>query len=191
MVLAPLGLALLYLAIRRLRHARTIGEIVRPMAVTVFGVFAMVDASINFVGWSMDLFSHETHLLQTMSRGFGRFVDGGYYFDYNSTWLGGVFDDGEKSLALIAVFMIFPVRILAAWAFLKLKRWGFRWMVITSWCYVLLWTSYTANLLQNYPDRLGNTLFGVTGWWVFDIFYMTPFLMLPWLYALDRRRWNR
>lgn len=191
MVLAPLGLALLYLAIRRLRHARTIGEIVRPMAVTVFGVFAMVDASINFVGWSMDLFSHETHLLQTMSRGFGRFVDGGYYFDYNSTWLGGVFDDGEKSLALIAVFMIFPVRILAAWAFLKLKRWGFRWMVITSWCYVLLWTSYMANLLQNYPDRLGNTLFGVTGWWVFDIFYMTPFLMLPWLYALDRRRWNR
>jgi len=24
-----------------------------------------------------------------------------------------------------------------------------------------------------------------------DIFYMTPFLTLPWLYALDKRRWSR
>jgi hypothetical protein len=26
---------------------------------------------------------------------------------------------------------------------------------------------------------------------VFDIFYMTPFVLLPWLYALDKRRWCR
>ncbi|MEB4210613.1 hypothetical protein [Mycobacterium sp. 94-17] len=190
-VLAPIGLVLIVVALRKLTRARTAGEVVRPAAVTIFGVFSMVDASINFVGWSMDLFSHNTHLLQTMSRGFGRFIDGGYYFDYNSTWLGGVFDDGEKSMASMAVFMIFPARIIAAWAFIKLKRRGHRWMVLTSWCYVLLWTAYMANLLQNFPNRLGNTLFGVTGWWVFDIFYMTPFLTLPWLYALDRRRWNR
>jgi hypothetical protein len=189
--LAPLGLVFIAVALAKLRAAARLGEIVRPLAVTIFGVFSMVDASINFIGWSMDIFSHSTHIVQTTSNGFGQMIDGGYYYLYNSTWLGGVFDRGEKNFAMFAVFMIFPARIVAAWAFIKLRRWGYRWMILTSWAYVFLWTGYLANLLQNFPDRLGNTLYGVTGWWVFDIFYMTPFLTLPWLYALNRRRWNR
>jgi len=47
------------------------------------------------------------------------------------------------------------------------------------------------NMVVNFPERFGSSVFGVTGWWVFDIWYMTPFLTLPWLYALDRRRWSR
>ena len=64
-------------------------------------------------------------------------------------------------------------------------------MIITGWAYVLLWTAYLINIWLNFPDRMGNSLYGVTGWWLFNIFYITPFLTLPWLYALNRRRWNR
>jgi len=190
-MLGPLGLILIAVGLVRLRRARRLGEWVRPTAVTVFGMFALVDASINFVGWSLDMLAHDTHMLQTMSSGFGRMIDGGYYYHYNSTWLGGVSDRAEKSFAMFAVFMIFPARIVSAWAFIKLRRWGYRWMIITGWAYVFLWTGYLSNLLLNFPDRFGNSLYGVTGWWIFDIFYMTPFLTLPWLYALNRRRWNR
>ena len=38
---------------------------------------------------------------------------------------------------------------------------------------------------------MGGSLNGVTGWWIFNIFYMTPFLTLPWLYAVSRQKWNR
>jgi hypothetical protein len=190
-MLGPLGLILIAVGLSKLHRARQLGEWARPIAVTVFGMFALVDASINFVGWSLDIFAHNTHMLQTMSGGFGRMIDGGYYYHYNSTWLGGVSDRAEKSFAMFAVFMIFPARIVAAWAFIKLRRWGYRWMILTGWAYVFLWTGYLSNLLLNFPDRFGNSLYGVTGWWIFDIFYMTPFLTLPWLYALNRRRWNR
>jgi hypothetical protein len=50
---------------------------------------------------------------------------------------------------------------------------------------------YLVNMLANFPDRFGASVFGVIGWWVFDIWYMTPFVLLPWLYALDKRRWCR
>ena len=66
-----------------------------------------------------------------------------------------------------------------------------RWMIITTWAYVTSWLGYMVNMVVNLPDRFGSSVFGVTGWWVFDICYMTPFLTLPWLYAIDRRRWSR
>jgi hypothetical protein len=190
-ILGPLGLILIGVSLVKLRAARRLGEQARPMAVTVFGIFALVDAAINFVGWSLAIYAQSTHMLQVMSWGFGRMIDGGYYYEYGSGWLGGLADPAEKSLAIISVIMIFPARMTAAWAFIKLKRWGLRWMILTGWAYILLWIAYLTNLLLNFPDRLGITLYGVTGWWVFNIFYMTPFLTLPWLYALNQRRWNR
>lgn len=45
---------------------------------------------------------------------FGRMIDGGYYPHYDSTWLGEVFADGEKSLSLVGVFVAFPARAVAA-----------------------------------------------------------------------------
>ena len=94
-------------------------------------------------------------------------------------------------LIFMAMFVVWPMRLCAAWAFLKMKRWGFRWMIITSWAYIMIWLGYVVNMVVNFPNRFGASIFGVTGWWVFDIFYMTPFLTLPWLYALDKRRWSR
>lgn len=190
-ILGPFGLILIAVSLVKLRSARRLGEHSRPMAVTVFGIFALVDAAINFVGWSLAIYAQSTHMLQVMSWGFGRMVDGGYYHDYGSGWLGGLADPAEKSLAIVSVIMIFPARMAAAWAFIRLKRWGLRWMILTGWAYILLWIAYLTNLLLSFPDRLGITLYGITGWWVFNIFYMTPFLTLPWMYALNRRRWNR
>jgi hypothetical protein len=191
LVPGPIGLIVIAYSLVLLNRARAGGELVRPMAVTIWGLFAMVDAFMNTIGWSMELFSHDTKLLGRMTTSFGRMIDAGYYLHYDSTWMGGVFDDGEKSLALIGVFLVFPARAVAAWGFIKLKRWGFRWMIITGWGYVCLWGAYIANQLQNFPDRMGGSLYGVTGWWIFNIFYMTPFLTLPWLYALNRQKWNR
>jgi hypothetical protein len=187
----PVGLVLIAVGLIKSRRAYRLGEQARPTAVTVFGIFALVDACINFVGWSLAIYAHSTHILQTMSWGFGRMLDGGYYYHYSSGWLGGVGDPAEKSFALVSVLMIFPARMVAAWAFIKLKQWGLSWMILTGWAYVFLWTGYLVNLLLKFPDRLGNSMYGVTGWWVFNVFYMTPFLTLPWLYALNRRRWNR
>jgi hypothetical protein len=65
-MLGPLGLILIAVGLVKLRRARRLGEWVRPTAVTVFGMFALVDASINFVGWSLDMLAHDTHMLQTM-----------------------------------------------------------------------------------------------------------------------------
>ena len=190
-ILGPVGLILIAVGVVKLRRARRQGERGRPMAVTIFGMFSLVDASINFVGWSLTQYAPNTHVLQTMSLGFGRMLDGGYYYNYDPSWFGGLADPAERSLALVSVIMIFPARMVAAWAFIKLKAWGLQWMIITGWAYVLLWTAYLINMWLNFPDRMGNSLYGVTGWWLFNIFYITPFLTLPWLYALNRRRWNR
>ena len=118
-------------------------------------------------------------------------VDGGYYVDYNSGVIGGIADNGEKALALFSVLCIFPARAAATWAFLKMKRWGLRWMIITGWAYMFLWIGYFFNIMADFPHRIGASAFGVTGWWIFDIFYLTPFIQLPWLYSLDARRWNK
>jgi len=190
-LLSPIGLVIIAIGFVKIARARKTGEFVRPSAVTLFGIFALVDAACNFLGWSLDLWAHDTLLVQWSLTSWGRFVDGAYYLDYNHLWAGGSAAAGEKSWQVFSCVGFFPARAVAAYGFIKLKRWGYRWMVITSWAYVMLWLGYVVNMIVNFPDRFGASLFGVTGWWVFDVWYMTPFLMIPWLYALDRRRWSR
>jgi hypothetical protein len=189
-VLAPVGLFVIIYAIVRLQRARRLGW-VRPLSVSVLAAFALVDGGINWIGWSLDIFANQTHILRAMGTGFGKLVDGGYYVDYNSGVIGGIADNGEKALALFSVLCIFPARAAATWAFLKMKRWGLRWMIITGWAYMFLWIGYFFNIMADFPHRIGASAFGVTGWWIFDIFYLTPFIQLPWLYSLDARRWNK
>jgi hypothetical protein len=189
-VLAPIGLIVIIVGMAKIHRAGKLGWI-RPLSVSLLAVFALVDGGINWLGWSLDIFANQTHVLRAMGTGFGRLVDGGYYVNYNSSPVGGIADTGEKAMALFSVLCIFPARSAAAWAFLKMKRWGLTWMIITGWAYIFLWIGYLFNILMHFPDRMGSSLFGVTGWWVFDIFYLTPFIQLPWLYALDARRWNR
>jgi len=191
LILSPIGLVVIAIGFVKMARAKSSGEFVRPAAVTLFGMFAMVDAAANFVGWSLDLWAHDTRLVEWGLTGWGRLFDGAYYLDYNSLWAGGAAAAGEKSWEFFCILGLFPARLVAAYGFIKLKRWGYRWMIITSWGYMMCWLGYLVNMVVNFPERFGSTAFGVTGWWVFDIWYMTPFLTLPWLYALDRRRWSR
>ena len=117
--------------------------------------------------------------------------DGGYYVDYNTLLLGGSGVAGEKSWQIFCVFGLFPLRIVAAWGFMKMKRWGFDMMLITSWIYAIFWFGYILNMSVDFENRMGASVFGVVGWWVFDIWYITPFVILPWMYAVNRRKWNR
>lgn len=191
MIFSLIGLVVITIGFIKTARAKTSGEFVRPFAVTLFGMFTMVDAGCNFVGWSLDLWAHDARIVQWGITGWGRLFDGAYYLDYNSLWMGGAAAAGEKSWEVFAILCVFSARLVAAYGFIKLKRWGYRWMIITSWVYVMLWLGYVVNMVVNFPDRFGPAVFGVTGWWVYDIFYMTPFLTLPWLYALDKRRWSR
>jgi hypothetical protein len=190
-VLGPVGLIILAVGVYLLMRAKRAGEEVRPLAVTAFGVFSIVDAATNFLGWSIDTFAHDTHLGQVFMNGFGRLVDGGYYVHYNHLILGGTGVAGEKSWQIFCVFGLFPLRIVASWGFLKLKRWGFDMMLITTWIYAIFWFGYLVNISVDFGNRMGATVFGVVGWWVFDIWYITPFVILPWMYAVNRRKWNR
>jgi hypothetical protein len=191
LLFSPIGLIVIAIGFVKTAKAKASGEFVRPGAVTLFGMFAMVDAAANFVGWSLDFWAHDARIVEWAFTGWGRLVDAGYYLDYNSLWAGGAAAAGEKSWEVFCILGVFPARLVAAYGFIKLKRWGYRWMIITSWAYMMLWLGYMVNMVVNFPERFGSSVFGVTGWWVFDIWYMTPFLTLPWLYALDRRRWCR
>lgn len=191
LIFSLIGLVVIAIGFLKTARAKASGEFVRPAAVTLFGMFAMVDAAANFLGWSLDLWAHDTRIVQWGLTGWGRLADAAYYLDYNSLWAGGSAAAGEKSWEVFCILGVFPARMVAAYGFIKLKRWGYRWMIITSWAYVMLWLGYIVNMVVNFPARFGSSVFGVTGWWVFDIWYMTPFLTLPWLYALDRRRWSR
>lgn len=189
-ILAPVGLVIIITGMVKLHRAGQLGWI-RPLSVSLLAVFALVDGGINWIGWSLDIFANHTHVVRAMGTGFGKLVDGGYYVNYNASAVGGINDNGEKAIALFSVLCIFPARAAATWAFLKLKRWGLRWMIITGWGYLFLWIGYLFNILMGFDHRMGGSLFGVTGWWIFDIFYLTPFIQLPWLYSLDARRWNQ
>ena len=74
---------------------------------------------------------------------------------------------------------------------MKMKRWGFDFMLITSWGYLFFWFGYITNMSQDFPHRMGATEFGVVGWWLCGAWYLMPFLILPWMYAVNRNKWNR
>lgn len=190
-VLGPVGLGLIIWGMVGLRRAAAAGERQRPLAVTVLAVFALADAGINFGAWALDIFANSTHLMQALTTGYGRLFDGGYYMDYRTMVLGGAGGAGEKGWGVFAVTAVFPLRVVAIWAFLKMKRWGFDFMLLTTWVYTFAWLGYLTNVLQNFDVRFGAAQFGVAGWWFINFWYLTPFVMLPWLYALNRNKWNR
>lgn len=190
-LLGPPGIIVLVVGILMLRRASTAGEQIRPLVVTVIAVFSMIDAATNLVGWSIDTFANSTHAGQVFMNGFGLLCNGAYYIDYNTSIFGGANGAGEKSWQIFCVFGLFPARIAAAWAFMKMKRWGFDLMLITSWVYAIFWFGYISNMTQNWTDFMGASEFGVIGWWVLNIWYITPFVILPWMYAVNREKWNQ
>jgi hypothetical protein len=170
-----------------LSRAQQAGQLTRPWAVTVIGAFVLIDSSINFFGWGTDLFwAHNTTLMQTLWGGYGKLVDGGYYIDYNGGPLGGLSNYSEKTLEFFGVLVMYPMRIAACWAFLKMQRWGLQGMIITSWMYVGFWVAYIPNLYQDFDARMGSSDFGNVGIWFILVVYATPFLIMPYLYTIKK-----
>jgi hypothetical protein len=51
-------------------------------------------------------------------------------------------------------------------------------MIITRWMGVVIWFS-VFNMTMFADVRYAGVVFPVIGWWLYDIFYITPFLAIP------------
>lgn len=188
---APIGIGCLIYGWVLYRRAQSAGAITRPWAATVVGLFCMVDASMNFLGWGTDFFwAHDTVLGQTLWTGWGRLIDGGYYLFYNSRSMGGTAFSGEKAVEFASVVMVFPMRLVATWAFLRMRRWGLQYMIITSWMYAVIWLVWAMNFSMDIEIRAGSSLFGIIGIWFVGFCAYGPFLLLPYFLTVDARLWN-
>jgi hypothetical protein len=67
-----------------------------------------------------------------------------------------------------------------------MKRWGLQWMVITCWMGVYAWVAYMWNFTTYSEMRLVDVLAPVWGWWLYNIWYVTPFIAIPFLYTINR-----
>jgi hypothetical protein len=152
----------------------------------------LVDSAVNYLAWGLDLLpSHDTLVGRTLWVDYGRLLDGGYALFHNSTGIGGVHVPGEKAIAFASIALVFPIRIAAAWGFLKMKRWGLQWTIMGNWLYLCLWIIYAANMSLEFPLRFGTSDFGVVGFWLFaGIPFTGPMVMLPYLHTVNRELWT-
>jgi hypothetical protein len=178
-----------------LNKAQKAGELTRPWSVTIVGAFVLIDASVNFFGWGTDfLWSNQTALMQTLWPGYGKLVDGAYYIDYNSSPLFGLFPEAvgglahpsEKTLEAYGVLCMYPLRIAACWGLLKMKRWGLTGLIISSWMYIGFWMAYVPNMYYDFAARNAASDWGVLGTWFIILPYASPFLIMPYLYSINR-----
>jgi len=190
MILGPIGPVVLGIALWKLYRSVKAGTNVRPWAATVIATFCMVDGLINFSPWTFDTFAHNTVLGETFITGYGRFFDGAFYVDYNSGALGGIPNTAEKMWQYLAVFILMPMRIVSAWAFMQMRTWGLHFMKVSAWLYLFLWAGYTMAMSMDFEERMATSEFGM-GWWLFNLFYLSPIFVLPYLYTVDKSRWCR
>lgn len=186
----PIGIVCLVRAVTLLRKAQREGQLIRPWSITIIGTIVLIDASINFLGWGVDLSAiHDTQLGLTFDSGWGAMFDGAYYVDFNGfSSMGGSSAITEKAFQLIPVLIVMPMRIVAAVAFLQMKRVGYQYLIITSWMYAAVWVGYTASIALEFDHRLGNTLYGVTGWWAYNLPFILLWLVLPYLMTIEKRQ---
>jgi hypothetical protein len=191
-VLGPIGVVLLLYGMLLMRRAERGGAAVRSWAVTLVGGFILVDTSVNFFAWGMDLFpAHDGILGSSLWVDYGRLVDGGYMYGYNSRAMGGVADNGEKSVQLAMVLMGMPIKMVAAWGFLKMKQWGLQWTLISYWMYFAFWMVYLTNMTMDFPLRFGSSDFGVLGFWLLvNVPFLGPLVLLPYLHTVRRDLWT-
>ena len=178
----PLFLRGLALQIKAQRQ----GLSVRPTMVTLIGYLVAIDAALNSIGWALDLVAHHTLLARVFLMAWGNMFDAGYFWHYNELWIGGATAPGEKGREIALLPVVFCMRIAAAIGFLQMKRWGQQWLIITCWFGVVAWTGYIANMTIFADVRYTGVVFPVIGWWLYDIFYITPFLALPYLHSVNR-----
>jgi len=180
------GLPLFLRGVWLLRRAQRDGLSVRPLIVTLIGYLVIIDSAINAVGWSLDLVGNHTLLGRVLLTGWGALFDAGYFWHYNELWVGGAGGVGEKGWEVACILTVFTMRIAAGIGFLQMKRWGHQWMIITCWMGVVIWIGYVFNMTMYADVRYAGVVFPVIGWWLYDIFYITPFLAIPYLHTVNR-----
>jgi hypothetical protein len=141
---------------------------------------------LNSLGWALDLVANHTLINRVLMVGWGAMFDAGYFWHYNELWVGGAAGPGEKSMVFGMILTVFAMRCAAAIGFLQMKRWGHQWMIITCWMGVLIWCLYVFNMTMYADVRYAGVVFPVVGWWLYDIFYITPFLAIPYLHTVNR-----
>jgi hypothetical protein len=184
--LGVLGLPFFLRGLWLLQQARRNGLVVRPMIVTVVGYLVIIDAAINSVGWALDLVANHSLLSRLLLNGWGYMFDAGYFWHFNEMWLGGAAGPSEIAMEVGFILTVFTMRIAAAIGFLQMKRWGHQWMIVTCWSGVVIWCTYVFNMTLYADVRYAGTIFPVVGWWIYDIFYITPFLAIPYLHTVNR-----
>jgi len=185
-VLGIFGLPLFLWGLSLQRKAQCQGLAVRPIIVTLIGYMVMLDAALNTFGWAIDLLANHTLVSRIFLPTWGNMFDAGYFWHYNELAVGGAAAPGEKAWEVLGIFVVFPMRIAACIGFLQMKRWGHQWMVVTCWTGVLMWVGYVANMTMYADIRFSGVVFPVIGWWLYDIFYITPFVALPYLHTVNR-----
>lgn len=166
--------------------AQQAGLSVRPIIVTVIGYLVIIDAALNTFGWALDMVANHSLINRVYMTAWGNLFDAGYFWHYNEVWIGGTSAPGEKAWEIACLPLVFSMRMAAAIGFLQMKRWGHQWLIVTCWFGVVIWVGYISNMTMYADIRYSGVVFPVWGWWIFDIFYITPFLAIPYLHTVNR-----
>ena len=181
-----IGLPLFFRGLVLQIRAQKAGLSVRPTIVTLIGYLVFIDAALNSFGWALDLVANHTLLARVFLMSWGNLFDAGYFWHYNELWIGGATAPGEKAWEIGLLPIVFCMRMAAAIGFLQMKRWGHQWLIVTCWFGVVIWCGYVANMTLYADVRYAGVVFPVIGWWLYDIFYITPFLAIPYLHTVNR-----
>jgi hypothetical protein len=185
MVLGLFGLPFFAYGLWLIYKAERDGLPVRPYLITFVGCLVLVDGFLNTLGAAIDVLANHSLIVRTFVMGIGLWIDSGYISHFNTLLVGGASAPGEKGWEIANVFVLFPMRVAAAWGFLAMKRWGLQWMMITCWMGVYAWVGYMWNITTYSETRLVDIVFPVYGWWIYNVWYLTPFIVLPFLYTID------
>jgi len=180
------GAVLFVIAMRKLKRMERDGYPVRPHMVTLIAAAMLIDSFGNCLGWSMDFLSNNSWLGRYFMMTWGAFVEGGYFWQYNSMLVGGNSFPGEKAWEAVTVYFMMCIRIAACIGLLSMKRWAFRWMVISCWLGIAWLVGYLANYTIYAEARFSGVLWPVYGIWIFAIPYCYPMVVLPWLYTVNK-----
>ncbi len=186
MVFGLIGLPFFLRGVFILRKAERDGLAVRPTMMTFVGALVLIDGFMNTLGWMIDTFAHHSLIIRVFEMGWSLLLDNGYAWNFNNMWFGGAAAPGEKAWEIACTFVLFPIRVVAAWGFLKGKRWGLQWLIMSCWMGVFVWVGYLWNLTTFWEMRLVDIAAPVWGWWLYDIWYITPFVILPYLYTINK-----
>lgn len=183
------GIYLLVKAYRLFKAGKLEGRSLTPAGITLVAMLCLIDGWLNYLYWGADLFfAHDTMLIKTALNSVGKLWDGAYYLGYNTTAAGGLAVASEKGFEIVSVLVMYPLRIVAAYGFMKMRRWGLTYMLVSSWMYTFFWVMYLAVLTHQFNWRFPDTAWGIVGWWIMDIWYLYPMLLVPYLHVLNRRR---